>query len=456
MTRMSWDKLLSRTRYVSDFSRQAPVTHPVSQVSVFLEDAERIMYSSPFRRMQGKTQVHPLPVLDYVRTRLTHTIEVAHAGRIIATECARSLKERGDLTVDAAAFADVTYAGCLAHDIGNPPFGHIGEFAIQTWFERNLSEGRLTARLRGIDEIEDFLKFDGNAQGFRILTATTGWRAAGGLQLSYAALGTFSKYPWASKSAPADKKKFGYMAADATAAKKIYSELGLIDRGDGRLCRHPLAFIVEAADDICYLTTDIEDAFRTKFIKFESAERLLKDIAETASHAPRYPELKAANEQDRIAYLRGGAVSALIDAATQSFITEHDNILQGKFTSSLLDVSKFKSNVADIRSFCREVVYKDLAKMQVEAAGYNIIMTLMDLFGGMLDQFIARGQDKLDMRNDGIYQLMPREFREALNQADPYRCYLVLVDYISGMTDRFALDLFQKLTGSSVGLGRMG
>lgn len=411
------------------------------------------MYSSPFRRMQGKTQVHPLPVLDYLRTRLTHTIEVAQAGRVIATICAREINQTKKHDLRSSDIGDIVYAACLAHDIGNPPFGHIGEYAIQTWFEKNRSEGPLKTILNNMDNFEDFEKFDGNAQGFRILTRLHGWRGSGGLQLSYATLGTFSKYPFSAKK-KIDKKKFGFMHDDADAAERIYSELGLIRRGDG-YCRHPLAFIVEAADDICYLTTDIEDAFRTRLLPELTAEPLLKNIASMGSHMPRYNELQESDPQDKIAYLRAGAISSLIDAAMTAFVQNYDGIMEGKFDGELLAVSKYKTQVEAIRRQCQTVVYKDLAKMQLEVAGNNIISTLMDIFGGMIGDYITKGPDKMDMRNDGIYQIFPKELQNSLNKLDSYKSFLCLVDYVSGMTDRFALELFQKLTGSSVSLGRM-
>jgi dGTPase len=452
MTRkMEWAKLLNACRYSSGIT--APT--PESSASAFREDAARILYSTPFRRLQGKTQVHPLPRFDYLRTRLTHTIEVAHVGRMIATECARKLIDMEQRDIDPIVFGDIVYSACLAHDVGNPPFGHIGEYAIQTWFEKKLSENFpvLIDTLKDDNFRNDFLHFDGNAQGFRILTRLSGWRTSGGLQLTYATLGAFSKYPYASKLST--KKKFGYMHEDSEAARKTFSSLGLI-LDHGKYCRHPLAFIVEAADDICYLTTDIEDACRLKLVNFPAAETLLRIIAETGGHIPKYNELSTASPEDRIAYLRAGAVSSLADAAVKCFSENINPILEARFTEPLVARSKYKNNVEDIRSECNKTIYKSEAKLSVEAAGFNMIMQLMDLFGSMIEQFIVKkGASDLDMRSDGLFYLLPLELRECLQPADPYASFLVLVDFVSGMTDRYVLDIYQRLTGTSVSLGRM-
>lgn len=292
---MEWEKLLSPRRY-----REGPTPHDTS-VNVFQEDAGRIIHSTPFRRLQGKTQVHPFPAYDYLRTRLTHTSEVAHVGRVIATEAMRKLQGRPK-DFEPSMAGDIVYAACLAHDLGNPPFGHIGEYAIQTWFLRlkEANSHAICADLFADARANDFLNFDGNAQGFQILTRLTGWRNNGGLQLSYATLGAFSKYPHSSRMA-GDKKKFGYLFHDKDAASTIFDGLSMPRRDettetqiavrDPAYKRHPLAYIVEAADDICYLTTDIEDAGRMKLLKFKRCEELLRAIADTVGHLPRYGQI---------------------------------------------------------------------------------------------------------------------------------------------------------------------
>jgi dGTPase len=448
---MQWQKLLSAERYA-----QGPPAE-------FHEDARRILYSTPFRRLQGKTQVHPLPRFDYIRTRLTHTIEVAHIGRMIATKCAKELNIRGENHIDPIDIGDIVYAACLAHDVGNPPFGHIGEYAIQTWFKDRFKKAIndpmthpvFTALARDGDRKNDFLCFDGNAQGFRILTRLSGWRTSGGLQLTYATLGAFSKYPWASNllsTEDEEKKKFGFMYEDRAAARKTFSSLGLILDEKEKYCRHPLAFIVEAADDICYLTTDIEDAHRLGDLEFPAAALLLEPIAGAGRQILPNP-----SEHDRIAYLRSSAVLSLADAAVDCFCNNIDPILEGLSTESLIARSGYKEDAIKITNECEKTIYVSESKMQVEAAGYNMIIVLMDLFGGMIEEFLEKNGavSNMNKRNDGLYRLLPKESREGLRRGDPYASFLVLVDYISGMTDRYLLDTYQRLTGSSVSLGRM-
>jgi dGTPase len=352
------------------------------------------------------------------------------------------------------ALGDVTYAACLAHDIGNPPFGHIGEHAIQTWFK--VTELTSVRKLMEAPEGKDFLYFDGNAQGFRCLTRLAAWRDNGGLQLTYATLAAFSKYPFGSDTANEKKKKFGFMKDDRDAAHKAFVNTGLTD-GDSKYLRHPLAFIVEAADDICYLTTDIEDAFRMKIIPFSSAENLLKNIGAAGDFIPRYDAIRRQDEMDRIAYLRAGAVRSLIGAAISTFLDNRGPLLSGSVSlnDTLLHISNYKDMIKPIVELCKTEVYKETNKLQIEAAGYRIILDLMETFGSMIDHFVEGGEDKLNAREDGLFHLLPKEFRERLRERDPYRSFLVLTDYISGMTDRYILDLHHKLTGSSVTLGRM-
>lgn len=462
---MSWEKLLSGHRY-----KEAPSKVDNSEVNVFQEDAARILNSTPFRRLQAKTQVHPFPAYDYLRTRLTHSIEVAHVGRVIATATMRQLNLPEGFNASMAG--DIVSAACLAHDLGNPPFGHIGEYAIQTWFQRlpeikhpNKEIADLVTELLKDPRSEDFKNFDGNAQGFRILTRLTGWRDRGGLQLSYATMGAFAKYPRSSRKA-GKKKKFGYFSDDKSAATAIYDGLEMlrilecdengnaIAHRDPAYRRHPFAYIVEAADDICYLTSDVEDAARMGLLSFDKCEQLLKSIADAKGHLPRYTEIPKAKTQDRLKYLRAAAVSTLIDRAIETFCDREENLLGGGFGENLFNATGFASDVAAIREACQRSIYNETGKLQLEAAGFEIIMKVMDLYGGMMLQYVAN-PDKLDRRERGLFELLPPDSKDMLVGADCYKAMLVLVDYVSGMTDRYILDLFQKLTGTNPTIGRM-
>lgn len=458
---MDWQRLLSRDRFIGNGEAEPMIDRPISQ---FQLDAERILYTSSFRRLQGKTQVYPLPVYDYLRTRLTHTNEVAFVGKTIARNIAREITdELGDITADD--ISDVTYAACLAHDLGNPPFGHIGEDAIQTWFAKKAKQSSFSEVLDTSKQKYDFLHFDGNAQGFRIMTRLSSWREEGGMRLTYAVLGAFSKYPFPSRHTPSlenkgpnDKeKKFGFMQEDSVAALKVFKALGMNEVGEHAFCRHPLAFLVEAADDISYLTTDIEDAHRVRQLDFPEAERLLWKIVECGKYSDSYKAYRAGNEQDKISFLRSLASATLIDGMRQTFLDNKDDILAGKFKSPLVDASKFHAPAREIRKRCNEKIYFERNKIQLEAAGFNVILGLMDLFGGMIEEYLAKkgNVEKMDKKDQNLFHLLPEESRNRLQGENVYRCMVVLMDYIAGMTDRFALDLYQRLCGHSSAIGKM-
>ena len=454
MQRMKWPSLLSQKRFSGSHVNNVESDHRAT-LSEFQRDAEHILYSTAFRRLQGKTQVHPFPVFDYLRTRLTHTIEVAYVGRAIALAAARLL-QKNDETIVVEDFGDIAQAACLAHDLGNPPFGHVGEYAIQTWFEENREKNPVIKAV--LDEASfksDFLNFDGNAQGFRIITRLAGRRDSGGLQLTYATIAASAKYPFHSSGHPSGKKKFGFMYADRDSAKSIFEGTGLIKLAEYRYARHPIAYIAEAADDICYLTTDIEDAFRMKHITFTTAEEHLIGICRAGNTLGLYDSLREEEAQDRIAYLRSRAVLALIDSAVDTFVKGIDTILEGKPFHALIENKVYKALVKKIRNVCEAEIYQQERKLETESAGINVIMHLMDSFGTMVTNLSNSSHDKLNVRDAHFYNLLPKDVRRRLDDGTDYERCVALVDYISGMTDRYALDLFNKIAGVSPAIGRM-
>ena len=424
---MDWDKLLSATRY--ELEQESPSERNISESSeAFQGDAIRILYSSAFRRLQGKAQVHSFPTYDYLRTRLTHTIEVANLGRLIGVDIAKNLVDSNKLSPEKVShIGDVVYAGCLAHDLGNPPFGHSGERAIQTWFTRKLDEkDNIVIEAMDTDERrKDFTCFDGNAQGFRVITRLANWKDAGGARLTYAVIGAFTKYPHSSNLCVEDidsKKKFGYMQQDQDTAIKIFEGLGLISETDHEYKRHPLAYIVEAADDICYLTTDIEDAHRIHCLDFAEASRLLKPIASTGDSMGRYYSMEhsdAFDDQDRVGYLRAAAIRTLSAAVIKDYQEAYDDIMTGRIgNEALLERGSLRTKIADIRIACREKIYIEERKMQTETAGYHVIISLMDLYGGMILQYLEKkGVDGIDSKNKALYNLSPVNNSQAFDIA---------------------------------------
>jgi len=470
---MSWASLLAKHRFSGTAapSEAPPTEHQITRVSTFQEDIDRICYSAAFRRLQGKTQVLPFPRSDFTRTRLTHTIDVANVGRQISScllhECKDQLAADGLLSTPFGSdLSDVVIAACFAHDLGNPAFGHLGEYVIQHWFSNQCARsdewiGQFSTRSAAAPakEVEreelkrqthDLLYFDGNAQGFRVLTRLQGWRNAGGLQLSAAVLATYSKYPYSSLHATQARKKYGFMHSESDYAREVFERTGLIEIEKGRFCRHPLAFIVEAADDITYHVTDIEDAFKDGVLSFAEASILLKEIAESGQQLVRYDNLvsRAYSDADRIAYLRSGAVSALIFHVAKIFAARYQEIMTGANVPELIDQVPCSAAITTMRDVTRDKIYRQRAKTEMEAMGCIVIERLLDEFFGVIKQF-SLAPDKMSVKQQKLYDLLPHDNKITI-PTKPYEGVQYLFDFVSSMSDRYALDLYRKLMGMNV------
>lgn len=425
-------------------------------IKVYQEDIQRVVYASCFRRLQNKTQVHPLPSSDYLRNRLTHTLEVSEIGQLIANAVARHLDAERKLPngVTPEDVKDIVATACLIHDIGNPPFGHNGEEAIQSWFQNNKDLEIVKKIFENPNVREDMHQFDGNAQTFRVVNRTQNWRNEGGLRLSLAAIGASVKYPWASieSSSRIGKKKFGFMHIDAHIFRSIFNELGLYDNDLKIFVRHPLAYIVEAADDIAYLTTDIEDGFRKGSIKYKKAKKLLFNCS-SAFHRKRLEDIeKFGSKEDVIAYLRSSAISSMADQAFSVFVNQKnlDLILRGKFKGSLLSNSNLKSPVSHIKNECMKNLYTVKDKLYIEAGGHYMIEKMLDIYMDMANEIYLNNFDisRISKRSKNIFFLLPKEIiNNNFQDEDETTLAYLLVDYVSGMTDTYIQDLFNKFTG---------
>ena len=438
--RMNWGNLLSVVR----LGREGET--PGKDVrSEFQRDFDRIVYSSAFRRLQDKAQVFPLAESDYVRTRLTHSLEVSCVGRSLGTLAgALVAKLEGSAIPAAAEFGNVVAAACLAHDIGNPPFGHSGEDAIREWF---LRAG--TVYLDGLSPPErvDLEKFEGNAQGFRILTRLQNPSNLGGLQLTHATLAVFTKYPRLSvvsglvDSKNVSEKKFGVYTDDVEAFSRAAQDTGLLRKFDGAWVRHPLAFLMEAADDICYRIVDLEDGCRVGRVSFEETEPLLWVIA-----FPNGDKLADQNYQairdwkNRIEYLRARAINNMIYAVVEAFKNNYDAIMKGQFESDLVATCEYASQAEQIRALSASKIYSASQVVQIEAAGFEVM-------SGLLDKFVPtllRETGKRSLAEKKLLELIPPQFRE---QQSAYKALLSATDHVSGMTDSYAVRLFRRLKG---------
>jgi dGTPase len=437
---MNWTQLLSTKRFgMEDYHAKRP-----DDRSEFQRDYDRLIFSAPFRRLQNKTQVFPLPGSVFVHNRLTHSLEVACVGRSLGVNIAQRLKKKGVEAPFLEEIGSIVSAACLAHDMGNPPFGHSGEKAIATYFSEGKGqelEGKMTP-----EEWKDFICFEGNANAFRLLTHQFEGRRHGGFVLTYSTLLSIVKYPYSSKYADAKKQKFGFFEAEKEVYEKIALELGILKSPDksGKYVRHPLVFLVEAADDICYQLMDIEDAHKLRILSTDETIRLfLSFFDEKRKERIRETMQIVTDVNEQIAYLRSSVIGKLIDQCSEVFEQNEPEILTGIFNTPLikalpkqsLDAYRECTKVAVSKIYCSQEV------LDVELAGYKIILTLLEhLIGAVMSpekayskQLLMRIPTQFDTKNENIY-------KRALS----------VLDYISGMTDIYALDLYRKITGMNI------
>lgn len=435
---MNWEKLLTPMR----LGQETYHDRNRDNRNQFQRDYDRLIFSAPFRRLQNKTQVFPLPGSVFVHNRLTHSLEVASVGRSLGMNVAQAHQEKNICYLNE--IGSIVSAACLAHDMGNPPFGHSGEEAIASYF----SEGEGLFLKDQLSEIEwaDFTRFDGNANAFRLLTHQFNGRREGGFVLTYSTLAAIVKYPYAAIHADAKKQKFGFFESERAYYERIANELDIPRNSNNpnRYLRHPLVYLVEAADDICYQIMDIEDAHKLKlfttsetkelYYRFFSDERL-KKINQT------FTIVSDVNEQ--IAYLRSSVIGQLIEECSHAFLQNEEAIMNGSFEGSLIKNLSPRSTEAykHCSTIAFDKIYKSQDVLDIELAGYRIISTLMELF-----VHAVLNPDKTYSRQ--LLHRIPQQY--ATGDSTTYGKIQAVVDYISGMTDVYALDLYKKITGISV------
>ncbi|MDR0673056.1 MAG: dNTP triphosphohydrolase [Zoogloeaceae bacterium] len=416
--------------------------------TAFQQDYDRIVFTSAFRRLKDKTQVFPLSRSDYVRTRLTHSLEASCVGRSLGAIVGREIIARHQLrAVDAADFGAIVAAACLAHDIGNPPFGHAGEDAIREWFR---ASGLLERYALTPAQCADFARYEGNAQGFRILTRLQN-PANPGLQLTAAVLAAFTKYPRASwlkgrTLSGASAKKHGFFQHDAAAFVQVAAATGLPERLSGLAWhRHPLAYLVEVADDTCYLIVDLEDAARLGFVRAEDAQELLAALAGESVNEGKLQRLFEPKE--RIEYLRAKAIGRLLEVAAEVFLDNETAILGGGFEGDLLSVAPLSAPLDAVKAIAFDRIYTARPALEIETAGFEVLGGLLSLFITAIES--AVGQYPMTTRERMLLKLLPAQFLGAQGQPDPdpYLRFLGIADFVAGMTDSYAVNLYRKLKG---------
>jgi dGTPase len=438
---MNWNQLLSTKR----FGMEAYHAKKADDRTEFQRDYDRLIFSAPFRRLQNKTQVFPLPGSVFVHNRLTHSLEVACVGRSLGNSVSQRLREGG---VEISPFLDeigaIVSAACLAHDLGNPPFGHSGENAIATYF----SEGKgqeLESRMTP-EEWKDCTCFEGNANAFRLLTHQFQGRRPGGFVLTYSTLAAIIKYPYAAIYSDPKKQKFGFFTSEVADYEKIAAELGIPKSSvnANRYARHPLVYLVEAADDICYQIMDIEDAQKLKILTADETKSLFFGFFDEKRRKRMLETMEMVTDvNEQIAYLRSSVIGKLIDQCAAVFVENEAAILGGTFNSTL--IKELPKETAAAYSSCSKTafakIYRSAEVLDVELAGYKIITTLLDdIVTAVLQPEKAYSQQLL--------KRIPEQF-DTHNQST-YRKIQAVLDYISGMTDIYALDLYRKITGMSI------
>lgn len=442
---MNWLQLLSARR-PGDGKK---TTAPNAVRSAFEQDYDRIIFSSPFRMLQDKTQVFPLPKHDFVHTRLTHSLEVSSVGRSLGKKVGETIIERTPKLKDKASpydFGAIVAAGCLTHDLGNPPFGHSGEDAISEFFKTS-SKGLVFREMVSRKEWADLTNFEGNAQGFRILNK----KQYQGLRLTVATLAAFSKYPRESgivlvESERKSQKKYGFYQTEKEIFNEVAEEVGLLEiAGPDRVWRrHPLAFLVEAADDICYHIIDLEDGCNAGLVSFERTSELLGKIL-----GPKYKPEKLArihSVREKVGALRALAIGELIEQSTRVFLDHEQDILKGRFDRALTELVDAKDIMSDIIELSVEKIYRSDAVTETEAAGFEVLDGLMQAYAPAVHDLRTTGGSA---RNKNLIRLMPEDIRYELHQNDlsVYETLRLCLDFISGLTDSHALTLFRRIKG---------
>ena len=463
---MKWSQLLNWNRLGA--SKRIPIdpSRPPWQY-----DYDRIVFSSAFRRLQDKTQVFPLSGGgDYVRTRLTHSLEVSTVARSLGMQAGKTILERhGDEPIEPdprnapgklrpmrevlapADIGAIVTNAALAHDLGNPPFGHSGEDAVRHWFRTSavVKQARDRLAISGADI--DFSHWEGNAQGFRILTRHELYPDTGGFQLTFATLATFTKYPASAKALSAEKKlrplsqkKNGYFQSEADLFAKVAQETGLIARDKpGVWCRHPLAFLMEAADDICYRIVDLEDGHRLGRIPYREAVSALRLIAVNVDDKRLDDQV---NDGARIAYLRARAIGQLVTQVSEEFAKREGEILSGEYDKELISGAKCFDGLEQVQKLVRDHVYPDSAVVQTEAVGFEVIPGLLDIFWHAVD---STAEGCADLRNEKTMQVL-RSNAAGFSFAPTLGVYerlMRVIDLVSGMTDSNALSFYRRLKG---------
>ena len=442
---MNWEQLLSLKRY-GDTNKRIRKEQDETRLG-FEVDYDRIIFSSEFRSLQDKTQVIPLSKTDFVHTRLTHSLEVSVVGRSIGRKVGQKILQKyphlsTSLGYQANDFGAIVAAAALAHDIGNPPFGHSGEKAIGQFFKTGYGKTYKDELTK--EQYQDLCDFEGNANGFKIVTQSRDGRE-GGLRLSYATLGAFTKYPKGSlpkqPTTHICDKKYGFFQSEKAFFDEVASDLGLLKTNHG-YSRHPLAFLVEAADDICYTIIDFEDGINLGLIEEEFALEYLINLVRDTINTKKYSKLT--NTKDRVSYLRALAINTLINEAVEVFMNNEELILKGLFTTALMDKSKYEAQIKDIIKISVEKIYQSTEVIDKEIAGYQVINVLLNTYTKALLNSVKETASHIDKL---IIKTLPQTFHK---ENTTYQILLNVSHFVASLSDSQAILQYKKINGFSL------
>ena len=441
MKHMRWLELLGTLRMGSKKQNSEQARSP------FHKDYDRIIFSQSFRQLNRKTQVHPLAQHDGIHTRLTHSLEVSCIGRSLGMLAAQKIQAQLPAWISAADVGAIIQAACLAHDIGNPPFGHAGEYAIREWFD----DASHTDFLRDLspEQEADVRQFEGNAQGLRLLTKIDYHPNDGGMRLTYATLGAYLKYPWLSKTIaeqgnrPASQRaKFGCYQAEKDVLTEIAEKLGLIQLGDYHYCRHPLTYLLEAADDICYALIDLEDGIVLNMLSYEQVEPIFLNLLGDYAR-PQELSMPFSTWQQKIAALRGRVMKRLVDEVSTAFAQQHQQILSGQLQGSLLQYcpADIELGIQAAKNLARDKIFEHPQKAGLEIIAHQSLQNILDAFIPLTTPHKA-----LSFKEQRLISILQRS--GASFGHDHYENIMQVLDIISKFSDHQAYNLSQQLQGN--------
>lgn len=445
MTQMRWLELLSTVRMGSKKQKTELARSP------FHKDYDRIIFSHSFRQLNRKTQVHPLTQHDGIHTRLTHSLEVSCIGRSLGMLAAEKIKDNLPAWISPADVGAIIQAACLAHDIGNPPFGHAGEYAIREWFD----DASHTDFLNNLspEQEADVRQFEGNAQGLRLLTKIDYHPNDGGMRLTYATLGAYLKYPWLSQTidptgtTPASRRpKFGCYQSEKEVLQEIAEHLGLIQLGDYHYCRHPLTYLLEAADDICYALIDLEDGISLNMLSYAEVEPVFLNLLGDYG-IPEEINMPYTTWQQKIAALRGRVMKRLVEEVTTAFARHQQEILMGQLQGSLLGYcsADIEMGINRAKELARDKIFEHPQKAGLEIIAHQSLQTILDAFIPL-----TTPHKTLSFKEQRLMAILKRSGAYFAN--DHYANIMQVLDIVSKFSDHQAYNLAQELHGNKAGL----